>query len=144
MRNIFSDPAAVSLHTISIPTVKSLYCYFISIRQNQWSRLPGEYQHCSLSGLGWTWKPDMTLTAVDGKCYVTFQILNWHALHVIAPSCTPIVDKEYKSMDKYLSFPRRNLSGVFLIYVFSLSFETMFQFYSSSRAGKAEAFKCVV
>lgn len=35
MRKIFSEPAAVSLHTVSVPTIKRLYYYFISIRQNQ-------------------------------------------------------------------------------------------------------------
>lgn len=51
MKYIFSDSAAVSLHTISIPTGKRLCYYFVSIRQNQWSRLPAEYQCCSLSDL---------------------------------------------------------------------------------------------
>ena len=92
-RNIFSDPAAVSLHTISIPTVERLYYYFIAIRHNQRARLPAEYQCCSLSGLGWTWKPAMELTAADGRSHIAFQMPSWHTSHAISPPCTRSVDK---------------------------------------------------
>lgn len=45
------------------------------------------------------------------------------------------------SIDKYPSFPQRNLSGVFLSYIFSLSLETLFQFYSFFKSGEGWSFQ---